>query len=238
MKTAALSNQPTNWARPLFGSGAKMTIEGGLTNPSSVGREAVFARDGQVWKAGWLGQSVYLCPMKGFEAIRYLLSRPGDGVPVVELGQIMDLAFHGEVPLDSCRGDSGPMLDAEAKQEYRARLRELDSELNEAREFNDVGRIEGLSHELEYLIGELRRAIGLGGRDRRFSSASERTRIRVTNAIRNAITRIEQYRPDLGAHLRASIKTGLVCSYRPVSLVVINWRLDLAPIDPLGLAKT
>ena len=226
VKTAASWNQRTSWARPLF-----------RNVPARP--QAVFARDGDVWKAEWLGQSVHLRPMKGFEAIRNLLSRPGDAVPIVELGQIMDLAFHGEVPLDSAYlGDAGPMLDAEAKQEYRARLRELDSELDEAREFNDLGRVEELSHELEYLIGELRRAIGLGGRDRRISSAYERTRIRVTNAIRTAIARIERYHPGLGAHLRVSIKTGGICSYRHDPRVAVTWRLDLAAIDPLRLPKT
>jgi tetratricopeptide (TPR) repeat protein len=213
--------------------------EGGEINSSPAGQEAVFARDGDLWKAEWLGQAIHLRPMKGFEAVRYLLSRPGDAVPIVELGQIIDLAVRGEVPLDSAdRGDAGPMLDAEAKQEYRARLRELHSELDEAREFNDLGRIEELSRELEYLEGELRRAVGLGGRDRRVSSASERARIRVTNAIRGALTRIERYSPDLGAHLRASIKTGAICSYRPDPGVAIAWRLDPAPIDPQSPPKT
>lgn len=201
------------------------------TNLGSAGQGAVFARYGDLWKAEWLGQSVYLRPMKGFEAIRYLLSRPGDDVPIVELGQMMDASGEA-VPLDSSvRGDAGPMLDAEAKQEYRARLRELHSELDQAREFNDLGRIEELSRELEYLEAELRRAVGLGGRDRRVSSASERARIRVTNAIRAAIARIEQYRPDLGAHLRASIKTGATCWYRPDRGVAITWRLEIAAVD-------
>jgi hypothetical protein len=74
-------------------------------------------------------------------------------------------------------------------------------------------------------------AVGFGGRDRRVSSASERARIRVTNAIRGALARIEQYSPDLGAHLRASIKTGAICSYRPDPGVSITWRLNLAPAD-------
>lgn len=239
VKTATLSNQRRSWAQPLFLSAATNAIGGGETNLGSIGQEAVFARDGDLWKAAWMGQSVYLRPMKGFEAVCHLLSRPDQGVPVLKLGQIMDLALRGEVPLDSVyRGDAGPVLDAEAKQEYRARLRELDCELDEAREFNDLGRIEKLSRELEYLEDELRRAVGLGGRDRRVSSASERTRIRVTNAIRVAIARIEQYRPGLGAHLRASIKTGAICSYRPDPGVSITWRLNLAPIDPMCPPET
>jgi hypothetical protein len=60
----------------------------------------------------------------------------------------------------------------------------------------------------------------------------------VTNAVRAAIARIGQYRPGLGAHLRASIKTGTVCSYRPDPGVAITWRLDLAPKDPLYLLET
>jgi hypothetical protein len=232
VKTTAPSQQVRRWARPLFLCAATIAIEGGENNPGSAAREAVFARDGDLWQAEWLGRSVHLRPMKGFEAVRYLLSRPGEAVPIVELGQIMDAVVCAEPPLDSAvQGDAGPMLDAEAKQEYRARTRELHSELDEAREFNDLGRIEELFRELEFLEGEMRRAVGLGGRDRRVSSAYERARIRVTNAIRAAIARIEQYRPGLGAHLRASIKTGAVCSYRPDPVVAITWRLDLAPID-------
>jgi tetratricopeptide (TPR) repeat protein len=187
---------------------------------------AVFIREKDVWLAEGFGQSVHLRPMKGFEAIRYLLSRPGEAVSITELGRIMDPADAADRQIDSLEyGDAGPMLDVEARNEYRDRLRELRRELDQAQEFNDLGRVATLSKEMEFLEGELRRAVGLGGRERRASSASERLRIRVTNSIRAAVSRIQQYHPRFGAHLTVSIKTGSACYYRPDPNATPKWKL-------------
>jgi hypothetical protein len=47
--------------------------------------------------------------------------------------------------------------------------------------------------ERDLLIRELTRAVGLGGRDRRAASASERARASVTRVVRQAIARIRQH---------------------------------------------
>ena len=57
--------------------------------------------------------------------------------------------------------------------------------------------------ERDFLVRELSRAVGLGGRDRRAGSASERARAGVTRAIRQAIARISEQHPDLGRAPRA-----------------------------------
>jgi hypothetical protein len=37
----------------------------------------------------------------------------------------------------------------------------------------------------------------------------------VTNRIRDALSRVADADPELGAHLRSSVRTGSECAYRP-----------------------
>jgi hypothetical protein len=80
---------------------------------------------------------------------------------------------------------------------------------------------------IAYLLGhsELSRAIGLGGRDRRAASASERARINVTRAIKVALERIAEHNPALATLLTSSIRTGTFCSYTPDSRLPASWQL-------------
>ena len=107
------------------------------------------------------------------------------------------------------------MLDEQARRAYRARLREIEAELAEAEEANDPGRAERLEEERERLLDEMRKATGLGGRDRKMGDAAERARSAVTWRIRNAIKKLDAAHPALARHLGNSIKTGVFCSYTP-----------------------
>ena len=78
------------------------------------------------------------------------------------------------------------MLDPRAKQAYRRRLAETEEDLEEARALGDSARVTQVELERDFLVRELSRAVGLGGRDRRAGSASERARASVTRAIRQA----------------------------------------------------
>ena len=46
-------------------------------------------------------------------------------------------------------------------------------------------------------------------------SPAERARTAVTARIRDAVRRIEQVHPELGRHLRKSVRTGTFCAYDP-----------------------
>jgi hypothetical protein len=74
---------------------------------------------------------------------------------------------------------------------------------------------EALSREREALLAELSATTGLGGRLRVAGSPTERMRKAVTYRIRHAIARIADAHPELGRHLRASVRTGTWCSYAP-----------------------
>ena len=85
-------------------------------------------------------------------------------------------------------GDAGEMLDARAKDAYRRRLAEIDDDIEEARATGDGERAAQADTERDFLLQELSRAVGLDGRDRRAASASERARVGVTRAVRQAIS--------------------------------------------------
>ena len=69
--------------------------------------------------------------------------------------------------------------------------------------------------ERDFLIRELARAVGLGGRDRHAAAPSERARASVTRSIRRALARISEHHPELGAHLERTVRTGTYCAYLP-----------------------
>ena len=85
--------------------------------------------------------------------------------------------------------------------------------LREAKAFNDLGRVERLQREMDFLLQELAAATGPGGRLRKAASITERARQNVTRAIRAAIERIAEHGPALARHLEKTIETGSTCSY-------------------------
>ena len=105
-------------------------------------------------------------------------------------------------------GDSGVLLDAQAKNAYRRRLAEIDEDLEDARLTGDSGRVAQAEAERDFLIRELSRAVGLGGHERRAGSASERARVSVTRAVRHAMSRIRAARPAAGGAPRSGHPDG------------------------------
>ena len=120
--------------------------------------------------------------------------------------------------------DAGPLLDAQAKAEYKCRLDDLRRDLEEAERFHDPGRAERSRNEINALAGQLAAAVGLGGRNRRIGSEAERARSAVTKRIKNSINRIGKAIPSLRIHLAARVKTGYFCSYNPHPERPVAWR--------------
>ena len=89
----------------------------------------------------------------------------------------------------------------------------------------DSERAEQAHTEREFIVRELARAFGLGGRSRRASDASERARVSVTRAIRQAMARIQHDNRQLGEHLDRAIRTGTYCSYLPDSRLPGVWKV-------------
>src|SRR6202040_1460374 len=98
------------------------------------------------------GPTFRLRDAKGLHYIAYLLARPGQRIHVYDLIEAVEgsaangrTTIHtGSEDLEIVReiGGPGPSIDARARSEYRARLRDLHVEVDEAERANDLGRRE------------------------------------------------------------------------------------------------
>ena len=71
-------------------------------------------------------------------------------------------------------GHAGLHLDDQARNAYRRRLAEIDDDIDDATMMNDQARLALAMDDREYLVAELSRAVGLGGRARLAGATAER----------------------------------------------------------------
>src|SRR5215468_10832676 len=197
----------------------------------------LFRREGEYWTVCFEGSVARLADAKGLRLLARLLADPGGEFHAVDLeaassqtqrsapARARAAAGWGELQVRPDLGDAGELLDATAKAAYKARLDELQAELDEAERLNDPGRAAKAGAERDFLVDELARAVGLGGRDRRAASHAERARLNVTRAIRAAMANLARANPFLGRHFEATIRTGRYCSYTPDPRAPITWAL-------------
>jgi tetratricopeptide (TPR) repeat protein len=168
----------------------------------------VFRREGDYWSVVFEGRTVRVRDLKGMRYLAQLLAHPGREFHVLDLVA----AETGQQP---AVGDAGEILDERAKTAYRHRLAEIEEDIEQARALEDDVREAQADAERDFLLRELAGAVGLGGRNRRAASASERARSGVTRAIRQAIARIGEHHPPLSEHLNGAVRTGTHCAYAP-----------------------
>jgi tetratricopeptide (TPR) repeat protein len=190
----------------------------------------VFRREGDYWTVIFERHTVRVRDLKGMRYLARLLADPGREYHVLDLvaaetgsGAEIDSSQAAGLP-HSALSDAGEGLDAQAKDAYRRRLAEIDDDLEQAHAIGDAERAAQADAERDFLVQELARAFGLGGRDRRAASASERARAAVTRAVRQAMTRIAEHHPQLGQHLSRTIRTGTYCAYVPDPRAPADWR--------------
>ncbi len=170
--------------------------------------------EGEYWTIAHDGATVRLKDSLGLRYLARLLEAPDREIHVLDLvGAAAGGAPEGQA-VDA--GDSGELLDDDARESYRRRLEDLRDSLAEAESFGDAARAARAREEIDFLATELGRAVGLGGRSRRAGTAAERARSAVQRRLKNAIQRIAESAPALGAFLTRNVKTGNYCSFRPV----------------------
>jgi hypothetical protein len=214
---------------------------GGPSQPGAGATAAVaeasrnlFRREGEYWTVIFDGSVVRLRDAKGLRHLARLLVDPGREFHAVDLeaaerppapatSGARGRARDGRLAVRADPGDAGVLLDPVAKAAYQARLGELQTDLEEAERCNDPVRAAKAREERDFLVGELARAVGLGGRDRRAGSHAERARLNATRAIRAAMANLARANPPLGRHLAATIRTGRYCSYTPDPRAPIAW---------------
>jgi hypothetical protein len=186
----------------------------------------LFRREGDYWTVGFGGKVVRMRDAKGLGYLARLLRDPHREFHVLDL-------LAGDAPrgdgtaredgLATAAADAGVVLDESAKHAYRERIAELEAEIEQARRWNDIERTARVEGELDALTRELAGALGLGGRDRRAASDSERARASVTKAVRGAVRRLADQHPELGRHLSLAVHTGTFCMYDPDPMVPVTW---------------
>ena len=194
----------------------------------------IFRQEGDFWTLAFAGEVCRIKNLHGMQYIAQLLQQPHEDIHVLTLAT--GKPPPAETPLHrshqgSAEGltgsplqDAGEVLDPQARAAYKHRLDELQTELEEAQQFNDVSRAERLQEERDFLSQALSQAFGLGGRARKVGSTAERARVNVTKRIRVAIKRIDASHPALGAYLRQTIHTGTFCSYTPDPQFPVSWQ--------------
>jgi tetratricopeptide (TPR) repeat protein len=184
---------------------------------SEATQSNVFRREGDYWTVVFEGRTVRIRDLKGMRYLAQLLARPGRELHVLDL-------VAAETGQQTALGDAGEILDERAKAAYRRRLAEIEEDIEQARALADAEREAQADAERDLLVKELARAVGLGGRDRRAASASERARSGVTRALRQAIARLGEHHPELGEHLGRTVRTGTYCAYVPDPGAPAAWR--------------
>ncbi|HEX2575539.1 MAG TPA: hypothetical protein VHK88_04270, partial [Aquihabitans sp.] len=193
---------------------------------------ATFRLDGTVRTIAFAGTSASMRDLKGFRYLARLLADPGREVHVLDLVAVergtLPTGRPGVVdPGQSGFGTSGdgalPALDEQARQAYQRRLADVDEDIEDARRDNDPARAELAQRDRDYLIAELSRAVGLGGRLRAVGGDAERARMAVAHTLRYAVDRLAEQLPALATHLTGSVHTGTYCCYRPDPLSNVVW---------------
>lgn len=189
----------------------------------------LFLHQNDYWIIRYDGRTALLKSTRGLHCLAVLLHNPKREFHVIDLvSRRMDASTRpAAVVLHERRREPHagiPTLDAQAKAEYQRRLIDLRQNLNEAERFNDLQRKTEAQNEIQVITNYLASAVGLGGRDRKTSSDTERARSAVTKCIKKAIQKIREANPSLGFHLAARIKTGYFCSYNPHPDRPLTWK--------------
>ena len=187
-------------------------------------RVATLERDGGWWTAGCGETQVRLRDTKGLRHLAVLVAQPGAERHALDLVDLVEgLSVDG---IDRRKlGSAGSLSDASARSAYRRRITGLRDEIDDALDVEDDDRAARLQGELDAVVAELARSFGIGGRDRKVSSAGEKARLNVTRAIRAAIATIGDALPDAGSVLDRRIRTGSFCAYEPHPDDEVTWHV-------------
>ena len=194
--------------------------------------ENVFRLDGAAWTMSYAEETVHFPDTKGFRyialllaeagrqwSVEALLAAAGNGAAVTV--ESASVAQGAELRTgNSWAGHVGPVIDEQAKRQYRARLQQIEEEMEDAGFLHDDARLATLTQEKEVLQREIFAAVGTQGKIRMAANGAEKASDAVSKAIRRATDLIGAEHPRLARHLRDAIKRGYTLSYEPESPVV------------------
>jgi AAA ATPase domain len=210
---------------------AREAVDNARRDATAGPRPTRFRCDGEYWTIAFDGVEVRVRDALGIRVLAQLLWQPYQQLHAVELvaSSVPGTTEQADLPAvaDACAvrrglGDAGAPLDARARSAYREHLEELRGELSEAEAHHDLGAMERLQREADFLTTELLAAT----RSRRAADHAERARLAVTKAVKSALHRLAAVHPRLAAHLQATVRRGYFCVYTPDPRTPIKWSCE------------
>lgn len=204
----------------------------------------LFRKRGDVWEARFNGQDKIIINSvnKGAEYINYLLGHPNRHMQVFDIVGRRAVALcntlHSgdEKYLAESDGfqitqgfplsDAGEIADADAIAQYRSRVTDLLSDVEDERAAGHSARVQELEEEMAQICQVIEEATGLGGRRRKGKDMRKNVRDAFRNAITRAIAKINEYDASLSEHLKEHVRCGSTPGYFPDR--DIEW--ELAPV--------
>ena len=177
-------------------------------DPTPALDRAGLGRDGDYW---WFRYGPAIVRLRDGKGVRYLvalLRAPGRELHALDL-------------VGESGAAAGAVLDPAAKAAYRRRLEDLREELDDATADNDLERASRAQEGIDGLMAEISAAVD-GGRGRA-AADTERARQSVTRAVKATVERLAEANPDLGRHLRSTVRTGVYSTYAPDPRAPIVW---------------
>ena len=188
----------------------------------------VFRCEGDMRKLSYGSTTVFVKDLKGMRYLARLLAEPGREFHALDLVTVE----RGAIPVSKGavrmvdRAQPGlEVFDATAREAYRRRLAEVDEDIAEAEANNDLERARLARADRQFLVDELARGVGLGGRAREVGAGAERARVSATRALRYALERIAEHHQALAEHLRRSIRSGTYFAYEPDPAAAVRWEI-------------
>jgi hypothetical protein len=167
------------------------------------------------------GHDARMPDLKGMRYLHRLLAEPRREFHVLDLVAVES----GTLRPFGVAAAGLPVLDDAARDAYRRRLADVDEDIEEATREHDLGRLAKAEADREYLVNELKRAVGIGARQRHTGDPSERARTAVARTLRYTLDELARRHAGVADHVRASVRTGTYCSYDPDQLATVTWSL-------------
>lgn len=211
------------------------TVERGIVEEMS---KPTFRKEGENWILNFEGKTVNVENRDGLAYIAFLLHRPGEHIPILDLYYaIKGTPLHTEGKHYSkmsgreleeyglrIAGIPAPeQIDTKTLKEVKERLTIVIEEIEEAKSNNDLQRTQNLIEEREKIEHYLNASIGFRGRPRKNSDETEKARKAVSMAVRRSEAVILKEHESLGRYLLNHIHTGSSAIYTPES--ILDWQL-------------
>lgn len=154
-------------------------------------RNGAFSRRSGGWDLSYAGRSAHVADMAGVAHLASLVAAPGRPLHVLDLTESQSAAWLRERLVAECRSRLGGLLDAPTQDPFAASLARAEQD------------------RLDAELASLTDGAPTAG------EVVDRARRLVTIRTRVALEAIDDALPELGRHLRRSIRTGTFCMYEP-----------------------